>query len=182
MLEKWRIATLSDRHCALLLRAAAVRQPVAVNTYKTRDTPSTTSRIDSSDEITEKYQEWASNIKVPPAPGLHVLLATSLGAHAPFDAAALVAMRPSVEYSSCRASSCAVDVAPSSSGISAQFKRCAPWGHHTCSSLLAPPRCALLTLRPCHARRLQQEWDETEWDETEEKPAVIAICALPQPN
>ena len=53
-------------HSALLpcLHAVSVRQPVVVNTYKTRDTPTTTSRIDSSDEFTEKYQEFASTIKV----------------------------------------------------------------------------------------------------------------------
>ena len=42
-----------------------VRQPVVVNTYKTLDTPTTTSRMDSSDDAVEKYQEIASSIKVP---------------------------------------------------------------------------------------------------------------------
>ena len=46
------------------VHAVSARQPVAVNTYKTRDTPTTTSRVDSSDEFTEKYQEFASNVQV----------------------------------------------------------------------------------------------------------------------
>ena len=41
----------------------SIRQPVVVGTYKTRDGPATTTSVNSSDEITEKYQEIASTIK-----------------------------------------------------------------------------------------------------------------------
>lgn len=48
--------------------AVSLRQPVTARSFKTREGGITETNIDGSDEVTQKAQEIASNLKVRPLP------------------------------------------------------------------------------------------------------------------